>query len=278
MNTLESPEKQFEIVKQRFYSYFKKQYLSGVEQATDKVYAKEYFFNELFVENPLAPRFSVFYLSLVSTYSHYVKLGYGNAVLLTLQAVPGMNSLAADALETALLYSTHYENWRTLHWRYLEGIEDHNCSLLELIEVERRLLKASDSKVILVLALYCALEELKIEFMDTSEEREPETEIDLKPKLTRSQQVLVAYYISQALGIKHGKNVSKCADALHVFLNLPYSQITNSELYKKLLNPLTFSSEKATVHNLEVVKAFFTQLGAKQVIEFIDRDIQKLKR
>ena len=283
MEANQSPESQFKIVKQRFYTYFKNQYLSGIAKATDKVYAQEYYFIVLFTENPLVPRFSVFYLSLVSSYSHFVKLGNADALSFALKSLPEFNQTAIEALETAMLYSTSYEDWRILHWRYLQAIEDHNYSVLQLIENERRMLKASDSKVIILLALHVALEDLKKEFspaLDQERETEAAEELEIagKPKLTRSQQVLIAYYISQALGIKQGKNVSKCANALHAFLNLPYSQITNSELYKKLLNPLSFSSAKATILNLKTVREFFERMEAISIIELIDADILKLEK
>ena len=89
---------------------------------------------------------------------------------------------------------------------------------------------------------------------------------------------LHAYYISQLIGVKHKKNVSKCADALHSFLGIPYTQITNSELYKKLLHPLTFSSEKATLQNLLVIRSFFDSLGSVSTTALIDFDIEKVKK
>jgi hypothetical protein len=80
------------------------------------------------------------------------------------------------------------------------------------------------------------------------------------------------------LGKKPTKGVSKYADALHTFLGLPYSQIRNSELYKKLLNPLTYSSEKATLINLSVVRTFFEKLDFAQALHLIDSDIETLRK
>src|SRR5690606_20051429 len=97
-------------------------------------------------------------------------------------------------------------------------------------------------------------------------------------KFTRSQQVLIAYYILQLIGTKHKKNVSKCADALHSFLGISYSQITHSELYKKLLHPLTFSSEKATLQNLLIVRSFFENIGSVSATSLIDSDIETVKK
>ena len=65
---------------------------------------------------------------------------------------------------------------------------------------------------------------------------------------------------------------------MHSFLGIPYTQITHSELYKKLLHPLTFSSEKATVQNLLIVRSFFENIGSVSATDLIDSDIEKVKK
>ncbi len=98
------------------------------------------------------------------------------------------------------------------------------------------------------------------------------------PFLSRSQQVLVFYYIVQLLGKRADRNVSKKAEALHQFLGLSFSHIAHSELYKKMLHPLSFSSKSATIKNLLVVRSFFEKLGIEEAFQLIDKDCEQLKK
>lgn len=188
---------------------------------------------------------------------------------------------------TLIIQSAIAERFYQLNGLYLQAIEEKNTSILELVDTENRLLKYSSEKVVLLLAFDQAAQNLKDEFIGNEENTDhsffiskpfPENQKTIESKLTRSQQVLIAYYISQLIGTKHKKNVTKCADALHAFLGIPYTQITHSELYKKLLHPLTFSSEKATLQNLLIVRSFFENLGAVSATDLIDSDIEKVNK
>lgn len=270
----------------RFYSSLRQKYQEGIEKASDKTYAKDYFVRTLFTENHLIPRYSVFYHSLVSTFTHHQKLGEAKPLELTLSSLPDIRELTSQIIEqTFLVHSSLSERLYQLNWLYLKAIEDNNISILELIDTEQRLLRYSDEKVILLLALDQAVKKLNEEFSEKKEvygEGISDSIISnarqqYESKFTRSQQVLIVYYISQLISPNHKKNVSKCADALHSFLGIPYTQITHSELYKKLLHPLTFSSEKTTLQNLLVVRSFFENMGSVSLTKLIDLDIENIK-
>jgi hypothetical protein len=287
MEANQSPEELFQKAYARFYQSLKHRYLKNVEKATDKAYASEYFRQTLFLEHENIPRYSVFFHSLASTFTHHQKLGEPNPLELTLLNLAAIREMTANIMEqTFIINASISEKLYQLNWLYLQAIEDSNKSILELIDTERRLLKYSDEKVVLLLALDQATKELLEEFFNKQDSTEqPITMENLavgaqsyESKFTRSQQVLIAYYISQLIGTKHKKNVSKCADALHAFLGIPYTQITHSELYKKLLHPLTFSSEKATLQNLLIVRSFFENLGSVSATILIDSDIEKVKK
>ena len=287
MKANQSPEELFLKAYSRFYQSLKHRYLWSVDKATDKGYASDYFRRTLFLENQNIPRYSVFYHSLVSTFRHHQKLGETNSLELTLSSISTIQEMAATIIEqTMIIQLSISDRLYQLNWLYLQAIEEKNISILELIDTEQRLLKYSHEKVVLLLAMDQATKELTKEFFEKQESSEEQISdenlsIDQQsysPKFTRSQQVLIAYYISQLIGVKHKKNVSKCADALHSFLGIPYTQITNSELYKKLLHPLTFSSEKATLQNLLVIRSFFESLGSVSTTALIDFDIEKVKK
>lgn len=287
METHQSPEKLFLKAYTRFYTSLKRTYLMNMEKARDKSYASTYFKRVLFAENKLIPHYSVFFHALSQTFIHYRKIGDQKPLEQTLSSVQEIGDLTSGIVEsTMILHTLNYDSLEQLHWLYVQAIEDHNISVLELIDTEQRLLKYSTQKIILLLALSEATHELMKEYSDNTEESsqanpgqsEMSVEELIENKLTRSQQVLISYYISQLIGIKHKKNVSKCANALHTFLGIPYSQITHSELYKKLLNPLTFSSEKATIQNLLVVKSFFESIGSQVAVDLVNQDLERLKK
>ncbi len=284
METNYPPEELFSTAYSRFYDSLKRTYLLQVEKATDKTYARDYFIRNLFAENEMTPRYSVFYNALISTFTHYKKIGETDALQLTLSSISKIREMTVAVIEqTLIIHTSLVESLEQLHWLYVEATEDHNASILDLIDTEQRLLKCSDQKIVLLLALDQATTNLNEEFSMKQEDSEPiysfeEEQEHHETKLTRSQQVLIAYYISQLISTKHKKNVSKCADALHLFLGIPYAQITHSELYKKLLHPLTFSSKKATLQNLLVARSFFEKIASTSAIAMIDSDIEKVKK
>lgn len=250
--------------------------------AKNKSYAETYYRQSLFSENPLIPKYSVFYHSLVSTYLQFLQLGHPDPLKQILGHLPSIRSSTTDVIErTFLLHTQKYKSLDQLHWLYAQGIDDTGKSVLELIDLEQRLVRFLEQKVILLLAFTQAILDLLEEFVETDDIPENQADLILPSsivKLTRSQQVLIFYYDSQVHGIKLKKNVSKSAHVLHSLLGIPYTQITHSELYKKLLNPLTYSSGKATLQNLLVVRSFFEDWGLASAISLIDSDIEKVKK
>lgn len=281
------PEELFSRAYSRFYESLKKRYLHGIEKANDKAYAQDYYCRTLFAENTMIPKYSVFFHSLISTFIHYRKIGEDNPFELTLASISAIQEMTSSVIEqTLIIQASMSERLYQLNWLYLQAIEERNTSILELIDTEQRLLKYTDDKIILLLALEQATQTLNDEFSAKEDRLNQSLSIEpliegqpiLDSKLTRSQQVLITYYILQLIGAKHKKNVSKCADALHSFLGVPYTQITHSELYKKLLHPLTFSSGKATLQNLKIIRSFFENIGSDSATSLIDSDIENIKK
>lgn len=260
-----------------------------VEKANDKIYAWDHYKRVLLSENELIPRFSVYFYQLTYTFDHFLKLGEENVLDETLSRLPKIKEITQTAIDNADRYwEEKYVDSSLLNWLYLEALEQQGTSLLSLIDRDRQLLKCPTKKILVLLANYRAIQELLIEFSDQPvETSETHQHFDFlnanqtsanQQQITRSQQVLITYYFIRLLGKKPHKGVSKYADALHTFLGLPYSQIRNSELYKKLLNPLTYSSAKATLINLSVVRTFFEKLDFAQALQLIDADIETLRK
>ena len=209
------PEELFSKTYTRFYDLLKNRYLKNIEKAADKTYANDYFSRVLFLENPTIPRYSVFYHSLVSTFAHHQKLGATNSLELTLSSLSAIREMTSNILEQTFIINAFItERLYQLNWLYLKAIEESNVSILELIDTERRLLKYSDEKIVILLALDLATKKLSEEFSMKQEDSKEFASSDIgnqlyESKFTRSQQVLITYYISRLIGGKHKKNVSK---------------------------------------------------------------------
>lgn len=269
------PKELFLKAYSRFYHSLKKRYLDGIERADNKAYARAFYFQTLFAENESIPRYSVFFHFLTSIFNHSRKVDESNSLELTLARLSEMEQRTSRIIEqTMIIRTTLSERFYQLNGLYIQALQEGQTSILELIVTEQRLLKYSEKKIVLLLALNEAVHELHEEFSPLEEEMEQ----PLESKLTRSQQVLIFHYLCQSYGGKQKKNVSKCAVALHDFLGIPYTKITNSDLYKKMLRPLTFSSSKTTLQNLEIVRSFFEEWGLESVISLIDSDIEQVKK
>jgi hypothetical protein len=268
------PKELFLKAYSRFYHSMKKKYLDGIERANNKAYARAFYFQTLFAENKSIPRYSVFFHFLTSIFNHYRKVDESSSLELTLARLSEMEERTSTIIEqTMIIRTTLSEKFYQLNGLYIQALKESHTSILELIVTEQRLLKYSEKKTLLLLALNKAVNELREEFSPWEEEIEQ----PLESKLTRSQQVLIFHYLSQSRGGKQKKNVSKCAAALHDFLGIPYTRITHSDLYKKMLRPLTFSSPKTTLQNLEIVRSFFEDWGLESIIKLIDLDIELLR-
>ena len=289
METNLTPSQEFEKDKAHFYNVLKQAFLMNVERAKDKKYASEYYKRTMLIESDLIPRFSVYFYHLTVTFDHFRKLGDENPMEQTLSFLPYIQENTQTALNNAIRHcEEQYLDSSLIHWFYVEAMEQEDTSILALIDRDTQLLKIPIRKVIALLANYRATQELLIEFSDQPIDTNLRHEhVDLlnanqtssnQQHITRSQQVLITYYFIQLLGKKPSKGVSKYADALHTFLGLPYSQIRNSELYKKLLNPLSYSSTNATLINLNVVRTFFEKLEFDQALHLIDTDMETLRK
>ena len=152
------PEELFSKAHKRFYDSLKKRYQIGIEKATDKDYAQDYYCRILFAENTMIPRYSVFFHSLISTFAHYRKIGEDNPFEFTLASLSAIQEMTSSIIEqTLIIHTSLAERLEQLHWLYTEAIEDHNASILDLIHTEQQLLKYSNQKIVLLLAFDHAL-------------------------------------------------------------------------------------------------------------------------
>lgn len=284
-----SPYRQFENEQRQFYEKLKESYSRQVEKAKDKDYARQFFIRILQEENNLIPKYSLYFETLKLTYEHFDKLGFENPLQLTLVQLDTIREHTENVLhQDFALYQTRLEQIERINWVYLNAIEQVGISIFSLFDQDTRLMKESVGSVITRLAAYAAAKQLLTELStDIAEATDSLEQLGQlfhtnqsgeSPFLTRSQQVLVFYYLIQLLGKRADRNVSKKAESLHQFLGLPFSQITHSELYKKMLHPLSFSSKSATIKNLQIVRGFFEKMGVDDAFLLIDHDRDQLKK
>lgn len=284
-----SPYRQFENEQRQFYEKLKESYSRQLEKAKDKDYAWQFFIQTLQEENNLIPKHSLYFETLKFTYEHFDKLGFENPLQLTLDQLDTIREQTENVLhQDFALYQTRLEQLERVNWVYLNAIEQIGISILSLFDQDTRLMKESVGSVITRLAAYAAAKQLLTELStDIAEATDSLEQLGQlfrtnqsgeSPFLTRSQQVLVFYYLIQLLGKRADRNVSKKAESLHQFLGLPFSQITHSELYKKMLHPLSFSSKSATIKNLQIVRGFFEKMGVDDAFLLIDHDRDQLKK
>ena len=275
---------QFEKDRNEIYSNLKHVYFEQLEKANDKAYATEHLKRTLLSENSNIPRYSVFFQLLIYSFDHHTKLGEPNPYELAIAFLPHIKEIVQEViLKANRYYSDPLKDPELIHDLYFEGAENENLSILSLIDLDTKLLKAPIKKISALLAYHSAIQQILDEFSIDQEQFVNSSTIDfatgkLDNIITRSQQVLITYYFIQLMGRKTNKNVSKYADALHTFLGLPYSQINNSELYKKLLNPLYYSAPTTTLKNLLVVRSFFEKLDSVQALHLIDADMELIKK
>ena len=98
---------------------------------------------------------------------------------------------------------------------------------------------------------------------------------------TRSQQVLLMYYLNLALEIKVRKEISivNVAKFYNALFGWEYDDINNSGLYKHFKkDPLAKHNRKELYEHLHWVKDQFKLIGLTEIINLIDAKIQEVKK
>jgi hypothetical protein len=121
-------------------------------------------------------------------------------------------------------------------------------------------------------------EPIKLEFSDTQPvfNEEPASKI---PGFTRSRQALMMFYLLKTQGIvKNVVTVTDMARFAHVLVGWSYTEIGNTELYKRLKEAHNIKETKTLLSDLEFVKIQFGIIGHKEVIKLIDEQIAELSK
>lgn len=94
-------------------------------------------------------------------------------------------------------------------------------------------------------------------------------------KSTLSVQLLITYYLLKTSGVdpRSNSDVSSVARLSHLLLGKDFKSLTNSEIYKKLLQMPHHKSDKELAKDLQFIRPYFEKLNAKSVLKLIDEDL-----
>lgn len=268
--------------------YLKTSYLSAIEKAIDKSFAKSHYQKRLFEECFFIPLHTVFFDELITRFVRYQKLGYADYLSQTMDSLQDIKQMSSDTLEDALycfMLQGKPNVIHTLPKYYKEMLKKTKYTIDEIIQHERNALKKSDNEIVDILALFQATQLLSFEFglneelKNTLQERDINLPKETKLKgWTRNQQVLFFYYLFKIAEMdRNNSSVTACAKVIHAILGIENGTIVNSDIYKKLLNPLNQTSKKMTIKNLNFIKEYFLELNNHKALQLIEKDIQKLE-
>ena len=267
------------------YNLLKKEIISFVNESDNKEYAINYCKSVWLQNNEVIPYHTILFKVLETTFIHYSMLNRLTAIERTLEKLPEIREKSQQGyLFTKELIENNTTIYRSdLPDTYKDILSDENnsFSVHDLVEMERIILDYTDENIIASLALYDATVKLlsDVDQFFTAEQKEI---IDTKPKrlFSRNQQVLLYYYLLKGADIipRVNADVSICAEILHLLTDTPLTSIANSEIYKKLLNPLDNTQPKKTIQNLSVVRNYFHRLNNFKILLEIDKDLNDLQR
>lgn len=99
-------------------------------------------------------------------------------------------------------------------------------------------------------------------------------------KFSNGQLVLIFYYFFESLGIKIRKDtdIAPIAKFMHLVLGKDFTNIQNSDLYKKLCKAPNYLDDKNLITELNFIKKFFEKVGLSEAVELIDFEIERCKK
>lgn len=268
----------FLLRKNEYYSLLKENFESRLEQAEDKDYYIAFFRQSFFEQNFEIPYNTVFFNELYSIFSHFKKIGEVNFMQSTLEYLPLIKEKSETALEQLMLQESVNNDFNPdfpIYYRCL--LESYPLTHIDLISLERKTLDANEHFAFEILATYEATKQLILEIEEAQKLYESKSNTRIHShQFTHSQQVLFAYYLFKLAKLEPRVNadITAFAEFLHGLTGIPYTNIKNSELYKKFLNPLDHSSSKRIIEDLKLVRSHFLKLGVSEIILLIDKDIR----
>lgn len=109
-----------------------------------------------------------------------------------------------------------------------------------------------------------------------------ETDVEIKAplikldRLTNSQIVLLFYYFFKFNGLEPRKNVdiAPLAKFMHLITGKKFTQMSNSDFYKKLQHAPSFKSDGELIKDLTAIKPLFERVQLSEVVKMIENEIE----
>lgn len=268
----------FEQSKVIYYTRIKSAYLDGIKNSFNKEYAADYFRTILLDDNDAIPYKTVFYSELKVIFDHFYSLKGNDAISEVIEYLEIIRKNSADALGQLERFRDGFgdPNFMQLPVHYEQQLEI-GVEVSEIIEQENQVLSLTDEQVVELLALHRAIQQLKDELLpnqsETNSQAKPDN--DRKDRLTRSQQVLVFYFLLEVSGLNYnGANITDCARLLHKLIGLAEpDEISNSDLYKKLKKPMG-DYDRKTIQDLRAILPYFEKLPHYGAIKLINTHLR----
>lgn len=261
-----------------YYTRLKNAYRDGVKDSFNKEYAADYFRTILLDENEAIPAKTVFFHELRIQFDHLYGLYRNAAVSQVIEQLKPIREKSREALtQIERLHDGLGEpDFMELPALYDQQLED-GAMLTEIFEQEKQVLTLTDQQVVELLALYAAIQKLQNELRpdNVSNDHEPKPDNNRKDRLTRSQQMLVYYFLLEASGVNYnGASIADCARLLHKLIGVSEpDEIANSDLYKKLKKPMG-EYDRKTIQDLRAILPYFEKLPHYPAMKLINTHLR----
>ena len=120
-------------------------------------------------------------------------------------------------------------------------------------------------------------EPIKLEFNNFGSTLNGDREVKM-PWFNRNRQALMFHFLLISEGITRNEvNISDMARFAHILLGWDYTNVLNTELYKRLKNPFN-KDNKLLLDDLEFIKTQFEQIQHYKAVELIKKEIASLTK
>ena len=264
------------------YSVLKKGYLSEIEKATDKTYAKQHFKKVLFLDNEFLPNQSILFDGIKTAFNHFSKLNASSALKETLALIKDYKVLANQHKNNAIEYLKGNASIK-LADHYLYYINANLFTLKELIQTEIMVIESSKENLVASLSLYLAGQQLFKEFNTepTVDDISLKSKTTYKHHFTQKQQVMALYFLMKAYGVNTqiDADITTLSALYHLILGVPFKsfdKLKNTNIYKNLRSaPELYHSDAYYLKNLNVIRPYFVNTTLQKAVDLIDGQIKR---
>ena len=97
---------------------------------------------------------------------------------------------------------------------------------------------------------------------------------------TKARQLLAMYYLLKTIGIEHreSNSVSAVARFIHLLTGTKFTNIQNSDIYKKYLLMPNYKKGEQLIKDLQYIRPYFEQSGLLEAVKEIDSEITRCIR